>query len=301
MRALITGGKGFVGTWLGRHLGDEGDEVVVIDHEADVTDAAGMAEILAEVAPDAVYHLAALTHVGRSWDDPVEVLRVNALGTATVLAAARSCGSSPRVLLVSSAEVYGVVTDESTLPLTEESALAPTTPYAATKVAAEFLGIQAHLGYGQPVVIARPFNHVGPGQASTFAVSGLAQRIVKAIREGRGELPVGNLTPRRDFTDVRDVVRAYRMLVVSGEPGRIYNVCSGQDVAIGDLAERLLALAGTDLRLVADPSLVRPVDVPVLRGSPVRLQAVTGWKPEIPLDDTLADVLAYWQGRPIGD
>jgi len=296
MRALITGGKGFVGRWLAAHLRDQGDEVVAIDLETDVADQAAMDPVVAAAAPDAIYHLAAMTHVGESWQQPAEVLRVNVLGTATVLAAARALPNNPTVLVVSSAEVYGVVAPGD-LPLTEESPVAPATPYAASKAAAEQVALQAWRGYRQPVVVVRPFNHVGPRQAPTFAVSALARRIVEAGRSGATEMAVGTLTTRRDFTDVRDVVQAYRLLVQRGEPGTVYNVCSGNDVPISDVAERLLALAGADVRLVTDPDLVRPVDVPVLRGDPSRLEAATGWKPVIPLEDTLRDVLDYWRSE----
>jgi GDP-4-dehydro-6-deoxy-D-mannose reductase len=141
----------------------------------------------------------------------------------------------------------------------------------------------------------RPFNHVGPGQTANFAVSALAKRIVEAERQGAGAISVGNLSARRDFTDVRDVVRAYRLLMETGEPGTVYNVCSGKDVAIQHIADRLVDLAGASLALETDPSLLRPVEVPVLRGDPTRLQAVTGWRPEIALDGTLGDVIEYWR------
>jgi GDP-4-dehydro-6-deoxy-D-mannose reductase len=238
--------------------------------------------------------LAAFTHVGQSWGEPQEVFRVNAGGTLNLLEAARRCPSPPRVLLTSSAEVYGAVKPEY-LPLTEGSSLLPVSPYAASKVAAEFLGVQAHLGHGLPVIRARSFNHVGPGQAPSFAVSALAKRIVEAERAGGKELRVGNLRPRRDFTDVRDVVRAYRLLILRGEAGAVYNVCSGIDVAIEDVAHRLLAIAGSHLDLIADPSLERPADVPVLRGDSTLLRSATGWRPEIPLDATLRAVLDHWR------
>jgi len=240
-----------------------------------------------------VYHLAALTHVGRSWDDPAEVLHVNATGTLYVLEAARACASVPRVLLVSSAEVYGVV-PEGRLPVTEDEPLAPVTPYAASKVAAEYLGVQQHLAHGLPVIRVRPFNHIGPGQSSGFVVAALAERIAQAVRAGASSIPVGNLSARRDLTDVRDVVRAYRTLVTDGTPGEVYNVCSGRDVAIDEVAARLLDLAGAQLELVPDPSLVRPVDVPVVRGDPGKLEAATRWRPEIDLEKTLRDVLDQW-------
>lgn len=297
MRSLITGGGGFVGHWLADHLRERGDHVVSVDKEVDVTDSASLLAALVDAAPDAVYHLAALTHVGQSWDEPLRVLEVNVIGTGALLAAARRCGTDPRVLIVSSAEVYGAVTDPSRLPLDEGAPTAPLTPYAASKLAGEALAVQAFLGHGQPAIIVRPFNHIGPGQSPNFAVAALAQRIVEADRDGATSIPVGNLTARRDFTDVRDVVRAYRLLIESGDPGAVYNVCSGRDVSIQEIADGLLDLAGTSLALESEPTLMRPVEVPVLRGDPTRLTAVTGWKPEIPLEQTLNDVLDYWRSQ----
>jgi GDP-4-dehydro-6-deoxy-D-mannose reductase len=297
VRSLITGGRGFVGTWLADHLRSLGDTVVVIDQEVDVTDPQALLDALSDAAPQAIYHLAALTHVGQSWDQPLRVLEVNVLGTGAVLAAARQCGSDPTVLVTSSAEVYGAVTDPSLLPLTEDSPTAPLTPYAASKLAAEALCTQAVLGHGQRVITVRPFNHIGPGQSPNFAVAALAKRILDADASGASTIPVGNLSARRDFTDVRDVVRAYRLLVESGTAGVVYNVCSGRDVAIGEIADRLLDLAGTSLEFETDPNLVRPVEVPVLRGDPGRLSAATGWVPERPLEQTLGDVLSFWRAQ----
>ena len=294
MRALVTGGRGFVGRWLASHLEASGDDVVAIDTEVEITDAEAVARAVADAAPDALYHLAAFSNVGRSWADPADVLRVNALGTLAVLEAARRLDRFPTVLLVSSAEVYGAV-DADDLPIGESVDLAPVTPYAASKVAAEYLGVQAHLAHGLPVVRVRPFNHIGPGQAPGFVVSALASRIVDAQRTGARTIAVGNLAARRDLTDVRDVVRAYRMLVVDGQPGDAYNLCTGTDVAIEEVARRLIDLAGASVELEADPDLVRPVDVAVVRGDPSRLKAATGWEAHIDLDKTLTDVLDWWR------
>jgi len=294
MRALITGGKGFVGQWLAAHLKDAGDDVVAIDVETDIADGPALRKAVADAAPEAIYHLAAMTHVGESWENPSQVLKVNVLGTAELLAAARALPTAPTVLAVSSAEVYGVVSPAQ-LPLGEDTPTAPATPYAASKLAGEAIALQAWRGYGQPVIVVRPFNHIGPGQSPNFAVPAMAKRIVDARKTGAGSLRVGTLTTRRDFTDVRDVVVAYRLLILQGVPGTIYNVCSGRDVAISDVADQLLALAHAGLELVTDPELVRPVDVPVLRGDASRLHAATGWSPSIPLATTLADVLTSWE------
>jgi len=296
VRALVTGARGFVGSWLTAHLVECGDEVVSIDHEVEITDGDAVRAAMMMAAPNVVYHLAALTSVGRSWTDPNEVLRVNASGTLNVLEAARACPHPPRVLVTSSAEVYGAV-PQDLLPVTEDAPLAPVTPYAASKVAAEYLGVQAHLGYGLPVLRMRPFNHVGPGQSSAFVVSALAERIVEARRSGAESIVVGNLAARRDLTDVRDVVRAYRLLAQLGGAGEVYNVCSGRDVAIADVALQLQTLAGVELRFELNPELSRPVDVPVVRGDYAKLHEATGWEPQISLEQTLLDVLAQWSDR----
>lgn len=284
-----------MGTWLAKHLAESGDEVICRDLEVDVTDFAAVGESVRECAPDVIYHLAGLAHVGRSWANPEETFRVNAVGTLGVLEAAASAESPPTVVIVSSAEVYGRGGSE---PLDESAELRPVSPYAASKVAAEFLGLQAYLGRGLPVVRARPFNHVGPGQSPDFVVSALAKRIVEAERRGGGDVPVGNLDASRDFTDVRDVVRAYRLLAEKGQAGDVYNISSGRAVTIAEVARLLSSLAEVPVTLVQDPELVRPVDVPVFLGDARRLVEATGWSPEAKLTDTLADVVAYWRSRP---
>jgi GDP-4-dehydro-6-deoxy-D-mannose reductase len=290
VRALVTGGRGFVGTWLRAHLEACGDEVVVADHDTDVRDPEAVAEALGRARPDAVYHLAARSHVGRSWSDPIDTFVVNALGTLHVLEAARRLEPMPTVLVPSSADAYGAV-DPSELPLHEDAPLKPVSPYAVSKVAAEQLALQAHRGFGVPVVVARAFNHVGPGQDSSFVVPALASRIRAAVACGEASIRVGDLGARRDLTDVRDVVRAYRLLVERGERGGVYNVCTGVGVSVHEIAERLMRLAGARLELVVDPELVRPVEVPALVGDPSKLKAATGWQPRYSLDETLADVL----------
>ena len=293
MRAVVTGGLGFVGQHLAQHLRAEGDDVTVLDHRGasslDITDGPAVTARLAAIEPEVVYHLAGWADVGASWNDPVGVFRVNAEGTLHVLRACRAAGVA-RVLAVASADVYGVVT-EAELPLTEGSPLRPTSPYAASKLAADALAQQAFLGYGLGVVRVRPFNHLGPGQSEQFVAPAIAARIARAERDGTGTIPVGNLSARRDVTDVRDVVRAYRLLIEHGSPGEVYNVCTGEDLAVQALADLLVGLARSPIELVTDPALLRPVDLPVLRGDASKLRAATGWEPRIPIEQTVADLL----------
>ncbi|MCX7622032.1 MAG: GDP-mannose 4,6-dehydratase [Acidimicrobiales bacterium] len=299
MKALVTGGAGFVGRHLTRHLEDMGDTVIAVDRHTgpDLLDADGVRSLLCDVQPDAVYHLGGWSDVGGSWQTPHETFRVNADGTLNVL---QGCVQARvrRVLVISSADVYGRV-QLSELPLREDAPLRPVSPYAASKIAADYLGLQAWLGYGIEVMRVRAFNHLGPGQTNRFVAPALAERIALNELEGREVVPVGNLTPRRDFTDVRDVVRAYRLLIVHGEAGEAYNVCSGKDIAISELADRLVAMALREMRLEEDQTLQRPVDVPVLRGDYTKLHKATNWEPEIGLDQTLADILAEWR-RVVG-
>jgi len=291
VRAVITGAAGFVGRHLSEHLAGEGDDVVAVDRDHDITELDSLTETFAQAGPDVVYHLAALSHVGASWDDPADVLRVNVLGTNSVLSAARRAAPQATVLVVSSAEVYGVVVPEE-LPLTERAELRPGSPYAASKAAAEIVAGQAARGFGQRVVIARPFNHIGPGQSASFFVPAIARRLVEARRSGTRRVTIGNLSARRDFTDVRDVVRAYRLLARCGASGVVYNVCSGADVSVAEVAETLRGLVYPEAEFVEDASLVRPLDIPVLRGDSTRLREGTGWRPEIDLATTLRDVVA---------
>ena len=296
MRALVTGATGFVGPHLVDHLRASGDEVVGLDDGiVEVCEPDAVTAWIEEHRPEVVYHLAGWADVGGSWAAPQEAFRVNAEGTLNVLQAALAAGCD-RVLVVSSADVYGIVAEED-LPITEEHPLRPVSPYAVSKVAADYLGLQAWLGRHLEVVRVRAFNHLGPGQSDRFVAPAIASRIAANERDGGEEIPVGNLAARRDVTDVRDVVRAYRLLVERGEPGDAYNVCSGVDVAISELADRLLAMAKHPMRLVVDPDRHRPVDVPVLRGDRTKVSRVTGWEPQIPLDVTLADVLDDWRAR----
>lgn len=292
MKALVTGAGGFVGRHLLAHLESSGDEVFATDRAndgLDVLDAPALQDVMRRFRPEVVYHLAGASDVGGSWDTPQITFRANAEGTLNVLWAARETGVE-RVMTVGSADVYGKVTPED-LPIGEDRALAPVSPYAASKVAADFVALQAWLGFGQDVVRTRPFNHLGPGQSTRFVAPALASRIVGNERSGERVVKVGNLTPRRDFTDVRDVVRAYRLLMEKGRSGEVYNVCSGVATAVSELADLMLACTDHEMELVVDPDLARPVDIPVLMGDPSRIHADTGWEPVIPLSHTVSDLI----------
>jgi GDP-4-dehydro-6-deoxy-D-mannose reductase len=297
MKALVTGAGGFVGQALVRYLEAAGDEVVGLDRAdgPDITDAAAVREAFARHRPDAAYHLAAVTHVGASWDAPLEVFRINAEGTLNVLAASAAADVG-RVLVVGSADEYGAVRPGD-LPLTEDAPLRPLTPYGASKVAAEYLALQAFLGDGLPVIRVRSFNHSGRDQSERFMIPGLARRIAAAERDGRKEIPIGSLEPVRDFTNVDDVVVAYRLLIERGEPGEVYNVCSGVGRSVAEVAEHLLGLARHAIELVPDPTLVRPVEVPRLVGDNRRLREATGWAPAISFEETLAAILERWRAE----
>ncbi len=293
MRALVTGSQGFVGAHLVAHLNACGDDVIEVDRvtgSPPVEDAGAVGELIAEAKPDVVYHLAGQSDVAASWDNPINTFQVNANGTLHVARACIDAGVG-RLLAVTSSDIYGTV-GPGDLPIAEHAPLRPVNPYAASKAAAEMVCVQAHLGHGLGVVRARAFNHLGPGQSERFLASALAARVARNELSGQTAVPVGNLSARRDFTDVRDVVRAYRLLAFDGEPGEAYNVCSGRDVAASEIAQHLLDLARFSMFLEQDDRLFRPVDLPVQRGDNAKLRAATGWAPEIALADTLADTLA---------
>jgi GDP-4-dehydro-6-deoxy-D-mannose reductase len=296
MRALVTGANGFVGTHLVTHLRANGDEV--IESAVDITDRERLAESIALHRPEVIYHLAAQADVGDSWTDPIGTLRVNVEGTVNLLDAAVAADVR-RVLAVTSADIYGPV-DEADLPLNEEQPVRPVSPYGASKASADIMCLTAGLARGLEVIRARSFNHLGPGQNDKFVASAVASRIVDNERTGETVVRVGNLEARRDFTDVRDVVRAYRLLMTDGTAGEVYHVCSGIDRPIRELAELLISISGRDMELVADPELFRPVDLKVLRGNFSKLREATGWSPEIDLETTLSDLLAFWRAHPEG-
>jgi len=295
VKALVTGAGGFVGPYLIRHLESEGDEVIGVDLDMDIGDADAVRARLAKEMPDVVYHLAAASHVGDSWNAPTSVVRLNTEGTLNVLLAAHETGAE-RVVIIGSAEQYGHVAPDR-MPITEDTPLQPVSPYGASKAAAEMLGSYMVRGRDFPVVLVRAFNHLGPGQSDRLVASTLAKQVAENERSGADEIQAGDLSPKRDFSDVRDVVRAYRLLATKGVPGEAYNVCSGSAVSIRQMADILIALSGRSMRVVTDPERLRPVDVPVLLGDNTKLRRDAGWAPEVPLEQTLSDVLDWWRAK----
>jgi GDP-4-dehydro-6-deoxy-D-mannose reductase len=312
VRTLITGASGFAGTWLARACVEAGDEVVGVSRAGrataagvtamavDLADGAATGRLVAEVAPDAVYHLAALSHVGRSWEDPAETLQANVAGAISLLEAVRHEAPAARIVWASSCEVYGPKVD---LPVHEQAPLEPASPYAVSKATGDMLaGVYAD-AYGLEIVRARPFNHAGPGQLPMFIVSSLAEQAARARLEGAERLRIvtGNPHTRRDFTDVRDVVRAYRLLAAPVVPAEIYNICSGQSISAAEQVENLAALlAPIEVEHVVDPARVRANEVMDYRGSNERIRVATGWEPQIPLRQTMADTIAWWESELAG-
>jgi GDP-4-dehydro-6-deoxy-D-mannose reductase len=313
MRVLITGASGFAGTWLCRQCAEAGDEVVALSRRGLVLDGGGeglavdmrdvdaMRQAVRDAAPELVYHLASLTSVGRSWEAPAQTLGDNSAITVGMLEALRHVAGGAPVVWVSSCEVYG---DPEVLPATEDMPPRPANPYAVTKVAGEMLAEVYADAYGLEIARVRPFSHSGPGQLPIFLLASLASQAAEGRRAGVSTLEIvtGNSDTRRDFTDVRDVVRAYRLLgqaLVSGKPGAaggVFNVSSGRSVSAGDQVKLLAELlAPIEVRHTVDPARVRASEVMDLRGDPSRLHALTGWEPQIPLRQTMADAIDWWE------
>lgn len=312
MRVLITGATGFAGSHLVDACLIDGWEVHgtcphaepsparagAIYHPVDLREQDDATRLVAAARPDRIYHLAAQASVGAAWADPSATLTGNLMIAQRVLEAARLGAPRARLLIVSSSEVYGVVPSER-MPVREDQPVRPVDPYGVSKAAVELLAQQYHLAFDMDVVVARPFNHIGPGQRPGFVLPDFAAGLV-AIE--RGEAPpvlrVGNLQSARDFTDVRDVVRGYRLALEAGAPGSVYNICSGIAVPIAALLDALLAAARVEVRVEADPQRQRPIDRPAMVGSYAALRELAGWRPEIPLARTVEDTLAFWRTIP---
>ena len=313
-RALITGATGFAGSHLaelcsrsgwdvhGTSLGSSDRRPVeaMTVHTVDLGEAGAFGRLVSSILPDRIFHLAGQASVASAWADPAATLIGNILTTQRVLEAAHAHVPEARLLIVSSGEVYGRPPLD-VQPLGEGQPLRPSDPYAVSKVSVEYLALQHVLSFGMHVVRVRPFNHIGPRQRRGFVVADFAAQLA-AIE--RGEQPpvlrVGNLNAARDFTDVRDTVRGYLMALEDGLPGEVYNVCSGRAVQVADLLGRLLAACAVPVEVVADPAKQRPSDTPVLTGSAEALRLQTGWEARIPLDQTLADTLAFWRSGSSG-
>ena len=298
MRAMITGAAGFVGGHLTAALVARGAEVIAPSRDQlDLLDADACVRAVADARPDAVFHLAAIASVGESWRAPAETFDNNTRAALNLLEAVRAEAPSALVLHAGSGESYGPVPEER-LPVTEDEPLRPQNPYAVSKAAADLLAGFYADAHGLRVVQARAFNHAGPGQSDAYVVSAFARQIADAERAGRGELTLetGNLAPRRDFTDVRDVVRAYVLAAERGEPA-IFNVCAGVSVAVADILAALTRLTDVAVEQRTDPTRLRKHEVMDIRGSHARLTEATGWEPEIALERTLADTLDWWRSN----
>jgi GDP-4-dehydro-6-deoxy-D-mannose reductase len=303
---LITGASGFVGSHLARACAAAGDEVIGISRTGIVPDGCGeglavdllveaaVRSVIADVQPEVIYHLAVLSSVGRSWEEPARTIRDNVTTAVNVLEALRLEAQEARVVWVSSGEVYGA---PARLPADEEAPVNPANPYAVSKTSGDLLaGVYAD-AHGLDLIRSRPFNHAGPGQLPVFILSSLARQAAEARIADAGSLRIvtGNPDTRRDFTDVRDVVRAHRLLAERAEPG-IYNVASSRSVSAAEQVNLVRELiAPITVEHVVDPSRVRAHEVMDLRGSHERLTQATGWQPEIPLRQTMADTIAWWE------
>jgi GDP-4-dehydro-6-deoxy-D-mannose reductase len=288
VRVLVTGADGFVGRHLCSLLEENGDTPVPL-LGVDVRDGRALADAFSRARPQGIIHLAAVSSVADSQKSPVTTFEVNTLGTVNVCQATRELEPSPPLLLVSSGEVYGAIPPEQ--PATEQARTAPTSPYGASKLAAEIAGVQFAHSYGMPVVVARPFTHLGRGQAPTFAIPSFARQLAHARRGAvRATLKVGNLEAVRDFSHVRDVVAAYRVLLDRGVSGEVYNVSSGRGRSIRSILDELIALVGIEVDVQVDPARLRPSDIPNMVGDSSRLRAL-GWAPRFTVRDALLDVL----------
>jgi GDP-4-dehydro-6-deoxy-D-mannose reductase len=260
-------------------------------------DPAGVARAIAEIRPIEIYHCAGVANVGGSWSNNHTTLRTNVLGTEHLLTAVRDHGAPARVLIPGSALVYR----PSNSAIDETAPLGPVSPYGLSKLAQEMLALAAARQDGMAVLLTRSFTHVGPGQALSYAASSFAEQIAR-IEAGQAEpvLSVGNLEARRDLTDVRDTVRAYQLLMTGGIPATPYNVCSGRAFQIREVLDGLLSNASVEVSVRQDPSRTRPNDNPLLLGDRSRITRDLGWSPEIPISETLSDLLDYWRARISG-
>ena len=315
MKVLITGIAGFAGSHLAELLGRKGNEVFgtclaceSLDNirrisrrlhlsTCDITRFDHLSRVIKRIGPDQIYHLAALSSVAKSFSKPVDTIGNNIRGTLYLLEIIRNLNKPVRILVVGSSDMYGKITPRE-VPITEEKALLPVSPYGMSKAACDLLAYQYFKSYGVFAVRARAFNHTGPRQSSGFVVPDFASQIAQIEA---GLLPpvmkVGDLSSRRDLSDVRDVVRAYVALMRRGKPGQAYNICSQQAYRIKDVLKSLLALSKQKIKVEVDKEKYRPAEIPILMGSNSKTKEATGWKPRIPLRKTLKDTLDFWRER----
>ena len=316
MRVLVTGITGFAGSHLVDYLltlpGVEVSGILRwrsrtenIEHfrdkvrlvECDLRDASSVRDVVDELQPERIFHLAAQSFVPTSWTAPSESLTTNIIGQLHLFEAVRKLGIKPRIQLACSSEQYGMVYEEE-LPIRETNPLRPLSPYAVSKVGQDMLGYQYWMSYHIPIIRTRGFNHEGPRRGPVFVCSDFAKQIAD-IERGRQApvIRVGNLDARRDFTDVRDVVKAYWLALEKAEPGEVYNICSGRCWTIREMLDMLLGMTKVKVKTEQEPARMRPSDVPVLLGDASKFQKATGWKPVIPFEQTLHDLLDYWRAR----
>jgi len=291
MLALITGSDGFVGPYLNNHLKEAGDKVIGLDRNngPDLLETEKWVDEFKKHQPEVVYHLAGWSNIASSWQDPITSFDTNTKGTLSILNAAKVCDVK-KVLVVSSADVYK---NNSETLLTETHETLPQSPYGASKICSEVLAQQFFQGYGLQTIVARPFNHIGVGQRTEFVASKFAKEIAQIEKNGAGKLTHGNLDAVRDFTNVKDVVAAYRLLVAEGRPGEIYNVCSGTGTKIKSLLDILLDQSNSSIETIEDSTLYRPSDCPSRIGNPNKLISQTGWSSHHQLEETLFEILEH--------
>lgn len=314
-KAFITGIAGFVGSHLAELLLSRGYEVYgllrartkteyiepIINKlhldDADILDTHSLYATISRIKPDYIFHLAAQSYVPTSWVSPSVTLEANIVGSANVFEAVRQVGIDPVIQIACSSEEYGLVHPDE-LPIKETNPLRPLSPYAVSKLAMDYLGYQYFQSYKIRIVRTRGFNHTGPRRGDTFAESNFAKQIA-LIEKGKQEpvIHVGNLEASRDYTDVRDMVKGYLVAVEKCEPGEVYNICSGHTIKIGDMLKLLLTFSKVKVEVKEDPARMRPSDVPVLLGDNTKFVQRTGWKPSIPFEKTMEDLLNYWRSR----
>ena len=315
-RVLVTGVTGFAGSHLVDYMLSRGDCEIhgimrwrsrteniehvrdrITMHECDLRDASSTRDALEKIRPEFVFHLAAQSFVPTSWNAPTESLTTNVIGQVNIFEAVRRIGLECRIQLACSSEEYGMVFPDE-VPIRETNPLRPLSPYAVSKVAQDMLGYQYWMSWKVDSVRTRGFNHEGPRRGPVFVASDFAKQIADIEKGKRApEVHVGNLEALRDFTDVRDMVRAYWLALEKCEPGEVYNICSGKAWKIQDVLDYLLGMSKTKITVRQDPARLRPSDVPILLGDHSKFTQATGWQPTIPFEQTLRDMLEYWRSR----